>query len=253
MFRQERRRWRESAHGNRTVTFTRAAVAWLAVDLVDHRTRPGRRLRGITWDRAFRRQLQRLAISEVRVRAERLVRDGADHLRHGLPVPVRWIVAKAEIRGDQCRQHGHKEQIQLHAAPSCSRSSTRTARWSFRNCSTCSTSKAALSSSSTRANRSFVTRGSSSADFRPGHKRLMPKNARTVLMPANSTITSNVIGTKAGSEFHGFPPTLTGQSEAVVQYSNQTLNKAPNRPSAKQTHGNFERCRPMALSSPCTA
>jgi hypothetical protein len=69
----------------------------------------------------------------------------------------------------------------------------------------------------------------------------MPKNARTVLIPANSTITSKVMGTNAGSEFHGFPPTLMGQSDAVVQYSNQTLKAAPVSPNRKQTHGNFER------------
>lgn len=89
--------------------------------------------------------------------------------------------------------------------------------------------------------------------WRPGQKRLIPKKASTVLMPANSTITSNVIGTNAGSEFQGFPPTLMGQSVAVVQYSNQNLNDAPKSPSAKQTQGSVDRSRPMALSRPCTA
>ena len=56
-------------------------------------------------------------------------------------------------------------------------------------------------------------------------------------MPANSTITSNVIGTNAGREFHGLPPTLMGQSEAVVQYSNHTLKDAPNRRPTEQHPG----------------
>src|ERR1051326_3768913 len=203
MFRQERRRRREPAHGNRAVTFARAAVTGLAVNLIDHRARPCRRLRGLSWNRALRRQLQRLAIGDPGVRGERLVGGGADHFRHGLPVTARGIVTQAEIGSHQSNQHGDQKEIQFHAATSCSRSSMRMAWCSCRNCPISWTSKAALSSSSTSAKRSLVTRGSSSVGLRPGHSRLMPKNASTVLIPANNTITSKVIGTKAGSEFQG--------------------------------------------------
>src|ERR1022692_1951141 len=43
------------------------------------------------------------------------------------------------------------------------------------------------------------------------------KNVNTTPRPAHSTIISNVTGTKAGHEFHGRPPTLSGQSHADTQ------------------------------------
>src|SRR5262245_52609617 len=204
MVRQERGRRRESAHSYRAVTLSGSSVTWLAVNLVDDCTWPAKLVRGFPWNCALWWKLQCLAIGETGVRRERLVGNRANHLWHGFPVSMRRIVGQAEVGSHQDYKNREKKEIELHAATSCSRSSTRTAWCFFRNCSTSSTSKAALSSSSTSAKRSLVTRGSSSVGRRPGQRRLTPKNARTVLMPANSTITSNVIGTKAGSEFQGF-------------------------------------------------
>src|SRR4030067_1117603 len=89
------------------------------------------------------------------------------------------------------------------------------------------------------------------AAVRHGRNFATRKNAKTVLTPAKSTITSKVTGTKAGSEFQGLPPTLIGHDTAVVQYSNQTLKVPPKRPSQKQTHGRREGCSAMARSRPC--
>src|ERR1022692_4360477 len=48
-------------------------------------------------------------------------------------------------------------------------------------------------------------------------------------MPANNTITSNVTGTKAGNEFHGLTPKLTGQSGSGCPVFEPEFGHGPNQ------------------------
>ncbi len=50
--------------------------------------------------------------------------------------------------------------------------------------------------------------------------------AKTVPKPAASTMPSKMIGTNAGSEFQGLPPTFSGQLTAEVHCWNQSMNAA---------------------------
>ncbi len=53
--------------------------------------------------------------------------------------------------------------------------------------------------------------------------------------PAKSTVTSKAIGTNAGSEFRGFPPTSSGQSTAEVHTWNQIASPRPRSPATSVT------------------
>src|SRR5215471_2242131 len=61
------------------------------------------------------------------------------------------------------------------------------------------------------ANSLFVTSERKVAGLRPGQSLLTKKKVSTVPNPAIKMAASKLIGTNAGSEFHGFPPTLIGQ------------------------------------------
>src|ERR1035441_2675501 len=197
--------------------------------------------------------LQGLSVGEVGIRRIRLVGGGSNHLGKDLHIRAGRLWPDQESAGDAQRQRNGQQQVEFHGKDSSARSITSTAPCRSSRRRTCTRSTAAAVSSRPSAKRSLVTPGMTVAARRPGWRRLTTNNAITVLMPANNTITSNVTGTKAGNEFHGLPPTLTGQSAAVAQYSNQSLATAPTKPSAKQTQGRRDGWRPIALSRPWTA
>src|SRR5690242_3091252 len=103
----------------------------------------------------------------------------------------------------------------------------------------------AKGASITNANRSRVIPGSMARLFKLG-RPLKRNMAPTVESPANNTVSSNMIGTKAGQELNGFPPTIKGQSTAEVQYSKRNAKQNPVIPAANVTNGNDECLRPCA-------
>src|SRR5512135_1032976 len=108
-------------------------------------------------------------------------------------------------------------------------------------------------SSSTTAKRLSVTPATGATAFLEGNRRQTKNSEITAPTAAHSTMTSKVTGTKAGNELNGFPPTLSGQSTAVVQNSNHTLKAAPASPSRNTIQGRREGASPIASSNPCTA
>ena len=69
----------------------------------------------------------------------------------------------------------------------------------------------------------------------------------------NSTVSSKKMGTQAGQESMGLPPTQMGKFTAEVQERNQMANASPERPEASTNQGRMERGSSMASSRVWTA